>query len=87
MVTKLNPAVITDDMMYEGIVGLYDDAEQLRITNEISEQRIGEQVQRVKEDKFWGEIRRAAKTNQSLQAALDHAIMIYKLSKEYKDGI
>jgi hypothetical protein len=42
-------------------------------------------IERVKEDKLWGEIRSAAKTNTSLQAALDHAIMIYKLSKEYKD--
>jgi hypothetical protein len=42
-------------------------------------------LERINEDKLWGEIRRAAKTNTSLQAALDHAIMIYKLSKEYKD--
>jgi hypothetical protein len=41
----------------------------------------------IREDRLWGEIRRAAKTNKSLQIALDHAIMIYKLSKEYKDGI
>jgi hypothetical protein len=33
------------------------------------------------EDKLWGEIRRAAKTNPTLQDALDRAIMIYKLSK------
>jgi hypothetical protein len=44
-------------------------------------------LERVKEDKLWGEIRQAAKTNTSLQAALNHAIMIYKLSKEYNDGI
>ena len=42
-------------------------------------------IERIKEDKLWGEIRSAAKTNTALQAALDHAIMIYKLSKEYKD--
>ena len=41
----------------------------------------------IREDQLWGEIRRAARTNRTLQAALDHAIMIYKLSKEYKDGI
>jgi hypothetical protein len=34
------------------------------------------------EDKLWGEIRREAKTNITLQKALDRAIMIYKLSKE-----
>jgi len=33
------------------------------------------------EDKMWGEIRRAAKTNPTLQDALERAIVIYKLSK------
>jgi len=32
------------------------------------------------EDQMWGEIRRAAKTNPSLQKALDNAILIYKIS-------
>jgi hypothetical protein len=41
----------------------------------------------LKEDKLWGEIRRAAKSNSTLQSALDECIIIYKLSKEYKDGI
>jgi len=34
------------------------------------------------DDKMWGEIRREAKTNITLQKALDRAIMIYKLSKD-----
>jgi hypothetical protein len=34
------------------------------------------------EDKLWGEIRREARTNITLQKALDRAIMIYKLSKD-----
>jgi hypothetical protein len=34
------------------------------------------------DDKMWGEIRREARTNPTLQKALDRAIMIYKLSKE-----
>ena len=34
------------------------------------------------DDKLWGEIRREAKTNPTLQKALDRAIMIYKLSKD-----
>ena len=34
------------------------------------------------EDQMWGEIRRAAKTNPTLQDALERAIMIYQLSKE-----
>jgi hypothetical protein len=67
---KINPALITDDMMYEGIIST-----NLPL------------IEQVKEDKLWGEMRRVAKTNTSLQAALDHAIMIYKLSKEYKDGL
>jgi hypothetical protein len=36
----------------------------------------------IMEDKLWGDIRREAKTNITLQKALDRAIMIYKLSKE-----
>ena len=36
----------------------------------------------LKEDKLWGEIRRAAKSNKALQSALDRAILIYQLSKE-----
>jgi hypothetical protein len=34
------------------------------------------------DDKMWSEIRREAKTNVTLQKALDRAIMIYKLSKD-----
>ena len=33
------------------------------------------------EDKLWLEIRRAAKTNQTLQNILDSAILTYQLSK------
>ena len=33
------------------------------------------------EDKMWGEIRRAARTNPTLQDALERAIMIYRLTK------
>ena len=36
----------------------------------------------IKEDKLWGNIRRAAKTNEALQSALDRAILVYHLSKE-----
>ena len=38
------------------------------------------------EDKMWGDIRRMAKTNTTLQHAMDRVIMIYKLSKEKLDG-
>jgi hypothetical protein len=73
MVTKLNPAVITDDMMYEGVDLRTHDGRPM--------------IEHIRESKMWGDIHRAAKTNKTLQEALDHAIMIYKLSKEYKDGI
>lgn len=36
----------------------------------------------IMEDKLWGEIRRAAKSNPALQKALDRAIMIYRLTKD-----
>jgi hypothetical protein len=36
----------------------------------------------LKEAQLWGNIRREAKTNITLQKALDRAIMIYKLSKD-----
>ena len=35
----------------------------------------------IQENKMWGEIRRAAPTNPTLQDALDRVIMIYKLTK------
>jgi hypothetical protein len=35
----------------------------------------------IQEDKMWGDIRREAKTNLTLQDALERAIMIYQLSK------
>jgi len=36
----------------------------------------------IMDDKMWSEIRREARTNVTLQKALDRAIMIYKLSKD-----
>ena len=36
----------------------------------------------IMESKMWGEIHREAKTNITLQKALDRVIMIYKLSKD-----
>jgi hypothetical protein len=38
----------------------------------------------IMEDKMWGEIRRTAKINPTLQDALERAIMIYQLSKEHE---
>jgi len=36
----------------------------------------------VMEDKMWGEIRREARTNPTLQKALDRAILIYQTIKD-----
>ncbi len=38
-------------------------------------------ITQMREDKLWGEIRRAAKTNPALQEALETAIMIYNLTR------
>jgi hypothetical protein len=38
----------------------------------------------IMEHKMWGEIRRAALTNPTLQDALDRVIMIYQLSKTHE---
>ena len=39
----------------------------------------------LQEDQLWGEIRRAAETNKSVQYALEQCIIMYKLSKEYEN--
>ena len=38
-------------------------------------------VKDLEQDRLWGNIRRAAETNTTLQDALDRAILIYNLSK------
>jgi len=40
----------------------------------------------IMDDKLWGEIRRAAKSNLALHEALEHAKMLYLLSKDYPNG-
>ena len=39
-------------------------------------------IDHIRENKMWEEIRREAKSNPTLQKALDRAIMLYKLSKD-----
>lgn len=39
-------------------------------------------IEAMRDDKFWGDIRREARTNEALQHALDRAIMVYRLSKD-----
>jgi hypothetical protein len=41
-----------------------------------------DRLESIKEEKLWGEIRRAAKSNQVLQDALDRVKIIYELSKD-----
>ena len=43
---------------------------------------IDKSMDRFKNDVLWDDIRQAAHTNPSLQVALDHAILLYRLSKE-----
>ena len=38
-------------------------------------------VDHIQEEKLWGQIRQAARTNPALQDVLERAIMIYRLSK------
>ena len=45
----------------------------------------GSIVQKMQHEKLWEEIHAEAKHNPALQDALNQCIMIYKLSKEYKD--
>lgn len=46
-----------------------------------------DKIAEIKQNKLWGEIRRAAKSNSALQNALDQCIIIYKLIEEHDDGI
>jgi hypothetical protein len=38
----------------------------------------------MREDKLWGEIRRASKDNPALQNALEQCILLYKLTEHYE---
>jgi hypothetical protein len=69
LLSQINPDLITDDMMYEQV---FDS----RTSNDRP------LIEQVKEDQLWGEIRRAAKTNKTLQDVLERAIIIYQLSKD-----
>ena len=46
-----------------------------------------DRIEMIKEDKLWGEIRRAAKSNDLLRETLERAIIIYHLSKNDDDRI
>lgn len=62
-----------------------DDVVYARESGSIVRQEIGRDYdlhERLIEDKLWGDIRRAAKTNPSLQEALERAKIVYYLIKE-----
>lgn len=84
MVTKLNPGVVTDDMMYEGGIQITQDIVD-EITHRWRERE--EERQRLRDIELMLGMLEEAKTNKTLQSALEECIIIYKLSKEYKDGI
>lgn len=44
-------------------------------------------LEKLEQERLWAEIRHAAKTNKTLQHALEECIIIYKLSKDYENGI
>ena len=52
-----------------------------------SGQNLEQGLEKLEQEQLWAEIRHAAKTNKTLQHAIEECIIIYKLSKEYKDGI
>lgn len=62
--------------VYEREVGTTE-----RKLTEESQRSRDEFYEKMRQDKLWGNIRRAAKTNPALQDALDRAIVIYELSK------
>jgi hypothetical protein len=39
-------------------------------------------IEHIRDDALWGAIRRAAKTNTTLQKAMERVIIIYRLSKD-----
>jgi hypothetical protein len=54
------------------------ERELYRVSDEVSDK-----LAEIREDKLWGEIRRAAKSNKALQDALERVILVYHLSKEH----
>jgi len=48
-----------------------------------SEDKPEDIIDAIKENKLWGQIRRAAKKNEALRLALEHAKLIYYLGKDH----
>lgn len=80
MVSKMTEAVIYESPDGGETVYVRKSGESHRqLHSESIEKK--ELLEKIKEDKLWGDIRRAAKTNPTLKRALDEAVMIYNLSK------
>lgn len=69
-----------DGILYAREIGATERVEIGRYYNATSAREQNDQIQ------LWKDINLAAKTNATLQQALDQCIMIYKLSKEYENG-
>jgi hypothetical protein len=69
-----------DPMTRQPIGWDYDPEESKRFDSRTKDGR--PLIDQMREDQMWGDIRREAKTNITLQKALDRVIMIYKLSKD-----
>ncbi len=80
MVNKITEAVIYESPDGGETVYVRKPGEKHRELHWQSEEKKS-LLEQLKEDKLWGEIRRAAKTNPTLKQALDEAILIYTLSK------
>ena len=63
--------------VYEREIGSPD-----RSLTEETKYKVRDALDKMKEDKLWGEIRRMALTNPTMKAELDRVIMLYKLIKE-----
>ena len=59
----------------------YDQHRDLRIQENMKQKRDS-----LMEDKLWGNIRRAARANPALRDILDHAIMVYHLTRTEKSS-
>jgi hypothetical protein len=80
IVSKITEAVIYESPDGGETVYVRNPGEQHKELHWQSEAK-KELLEKLAEDKLWGEIRRMAKTNPTLQRALDEAVMIYNLSK------
>jgi hypothetical protein len=75
MTVRLNPQLITDDMMYES--SSWGELEQAIGSMYGDKDRTADQL--------WNNIRQAAKSNKVLQDALERVILIYHLTED-NDG-